>query len=89
MQARDLFDLNELFVANDLDVEAIWPVFEQKVRRKGIDPERFGDMFEKRMPQWKTRWETEMGEHLAGEPEPFRTIERGVRRALRPRLRSN
>lgn len=55
----------------------------------GSTPNGFSDMFEKRMPQWKTRWQTEMREHLAGEPQPFRTIERGVRRALRPRLRSN
>jgi uncharacterized protein len=89
LQSRDLFDLNELLVINDLDIETIWPAFEQKALRKGIDPERFDDMFEKRMPQWKTRWETEMREHLAGEPEPFRTVERGVRRALRSKLRGN
>jgi len=41
------------------------------------------------MPQWKSRWESEMSEHLAGEPEPFKTVERSVRRALRSKLRSN
>jgi predicted nucleotidyltransferase component of viral defense system len=88
LQARDLFDLNELFVVNALDVEEIWPVFERKAHHKSIDPARFGEMFEQRMPQWKSRWETEMSEHLAGEPEPFKAVERRVRRALRSKLRS-
>lgn len=63
-------------------------MFERKARHKSIDPARFGEMFEQRMPQWKSRWETEMGEHLAGEPEPFKAVERHVRRALRSKLRS-
>lgn len=89
LQARDLFDLNELFVINALDVEETWPVFERKALHKDIDPGRFSETFEKRMPQWKSRWETEMSEHLAGEPEPFKTVERSVRRALRSKLRNS
>jgi len=89
LQARDLFDLNELFVVNALDVEEIWPVFERKARHKSIDPTRFSKMFEQRMPQWKSRWESEMSEHLSGEPEPFKAVERHVRRALRSKLRGS
>jgi predicted nucleotidyltransferase component of viral defense system len=89
LQARDLFDLNELLVINALDVEEIWPVFERKALHKDINPRRFSETFEKRMPQWKSRRETEMSEHLAGEPEPFKTVERSVRRALRSKLRSD
>lgn len=89
LQARDLFDLNELFVINALDVEEIWPMFERKALHKHIDPGRFSETFEKRMPQWKSRWETEMSEHLAGEPEPFNKVERSVRRALRPKLHNS
>lgn len=89
LQARDLFDLNELFVINALDVEEIWPAFEQKALHKGIDPERFGQTFEKRMPQWKARWESEISEHLASDPKPFKAVERSVRRALRAKLHSS
>jgi predicted nucleotidyltransferase component of viral defense system len=86
--ARDLFDLDELFVRHEVDAEGAWPAFERKARHKGIDPERFVDAFEKRMPQWKARWEREMEEHVVGELPEFKRIERGVRRALRSRLRS-
>lgn len=86
LQARDLFDLNELFVVNALDVEEIWPVFERKARHKSIDPARFGEMFEQRAPQWRSRWETEMSEHMSDEPEPFKAVELHVRRALRSKL---
>jgi len=88
LQARDLFDLNELFAIHTLDLDEIWPVFERKALHKNIDPGRFNETFEQRMPRWKSRWEREMSEHLAGEPEPFKTVERSVRRALRSKLRS-
>lgn len=89
LQARDLFDLNALFAIHTLNLNEIWPVFERKALHKNIDPGRFNETFEKRMPQWKSRWESEMSEHLTGEPEPFKTVERSVRRALRSKLRSN
>ena len=40
LQARDLFDLNELFVVNEIRSEEVWPAFERKARHKGIDPNR-------------------------------------------------
>jgi predicted nucleotidyltransferase component of viral defense system len=85
--ARDLFDLNELFVTHMLELHSIWPVFERKARHKQIDPARFAESFEKRMPHWKERWDTEMNEHLPGEPPEFDGLERAVRRALRTQLR--
>jgi predicted nucleotidyltransferase component of viral defense system len=87
LQARDLFDLHELFVANDLDVEEIWPVFERKASRKHRDPGQFHEAFERRIAGWRERWESEMHEHLAGDPPEFKAVERAVRRALRTKLR--
>lgn len=86
LQARDLFDLNELFVVNEIRSEEVWLAFERKARHKGIDPSQFGERFDKRIRDWRTRWDSEMAEHLAGEPDQFETVERAVRRALRPRL---
>ena len=86
LQARDLFDLYELFDGKSLVAEHIWPSFERKAKHKGINPARFADSFEKRIPQWKTRWQGEMAEHVPGDPTPFETIERVVRRALRTQL---
>lgn len=85
-QARDLFDLNELFVVNEIRSEDVWLAFERKARHQGIDPTQFGERFDKRVRDWRTRWDSEMAEHLAGEPDRFETVERAVRRALRPRL---
>jgi hypothetical protein len=36
-----------------------------------------------------SRWGSEMSEHLAGEPEPFKAVERSVHRVLRSKLRSS
>lgn len=86
LQARDLYDLNELLVTNGVDVETVWPAFERKAHHKDIDPERFAASFEKRVPQWKSRWVEEMSEHVPGELPPFNSVERAVRRALRAQL---
>jgi Nucleotidyl transferase AbiEii toxin, Type IV TA system len=86
LQARDLFDLNELFVVNEIRPEEIWLTFERKARHKGIDPAEFSERFNRRIPDWHTRWDSEMAEHLAGEPDQFETVERAVRRALRSQL---
>jgi predicted nucleotidyltransferase component of viral defense system len=86
VQARDLFDLNELFVVNRLKLQETWPAFERKARHKQIDPAQFSERFETRVPQWRSRWDSEMHEHLGGEPDQFDAVERAVRRALRPML---
>lgn len=39
-----------------------------------------------RDPQWRSNWESEMREHLPGEPDHFDAVERAVRRALRSHL---
>lgn len=88
VQARDLFDLHELFADQGLDVEDIWPAFERKSIHKNVDPERFADMFAKRMPAWKQRWEREMEDHVPADARPeFNAVERAVTRKLRSRLR--
>lgn len=86
LQARDLFDLNQLLAVNQLQLDDIWPAFERKAQHKQIDPAQFAERFEKRIPQWRSRWDSEMREHLGGEPDQFDTVERAVRRALRAKL---
>jgi predicted nucleotidyltransferase component of viral defense system len=87
MQARDLFDLHELFVERALDLDEIWPDFERKAEHKTQDPSRFAIAFEKRVPSWKRVWETEMETHVPADARPeFKDVERRVRRALRDRL---
>jgi hypothetical protein len=73
-------------VEREIRSEEVWLAFERNARHKGIDPAQFSERFDKRVRDWRTRWDSEMAEHLAGEPDQFETVERAVRRALRPRL---
>lgn len=87
MQARDLFDLHELFVERAVDLEQVWPDFEQKARYRQKDPSRFGESFERRVPSWKLAWDSEMEVHVPLAVRPrFGDVERKVRKALRAHL---
>lgn len=87
LQCRDLYDIHELFVVHDLDPVFIWPGFERKARHRGIDPALFPERFEERIPAYKARWTTELGDHVSGDPPPFEEILRAIRRSLREFLR--
>jgi predicted nucleotidyltransferase component of viral defense system len=82
LQCRDLLDLYELLVVNDIDAEAVWPLFERKARHRDREPSRFGESFDNRMPRWEERWDRELIEYTASPPE-FDGVLRSVRRALR------
>jgi predicted nucleotidyltransferase component of viral defense system len=88
MQARDLFDLHQLFVERGLRVDEVWPDFEAKARHKGKDPDRFGESFTQRLASWKRVWEGEMETHVPAEVRPkFGAVERTVTRELRAWVR--
>jgi predicted nucleotidyltransferase component of viral defense system len=82
LQCRDLYDLHELLVANNVDAEAIWPLFERKARHRDRDPDRFGESFADRVPRWEERWDRELIDYIASPPE-FDGVLRAVRRELR------
>jgi predicted nucleotidyltransferase component of viral defense system len=82
LQCRDLLDLYELLVVNDIDAQAVWPLFERKARHRDCDPDRFGESFDDRAPRWEERWDRELIEYTASPPE-FDGVLRSVRRELR------
>jgi len=82
LQCRDLYDLHELPVANNVDAEAIWPLFERKARHRDRDPDRLGESFADRVPRWEERWDRELMDYIASPPE-FDGVLRAVRRELR------
>lgn len=87
MQARDLFDLHQLFTERGLLIDEIWPDFEAKARHKGKEPERFAETFAKRLPSWKKVWDSEMEAHVPADVRPeFASVERRVKRILRSYL---
>jgi len=82
LQCRDLYDLHELLVVNDIDAEAVWPLFERKARHRDRDPGCFGESFDDRVPRWGERWDGELVEYTDSPPE-FDGVLRAVKRALR------
>jgi predicted nucleotidyltransferase component of viral defense system len=82
LQCRDLLDLYELLVVNDIDAEAVWPLFERKARHRDRDPDRFRESFNDRVPRWEERWDSELIEYTASPPE-FDRVLRSVRREVR------
>jgi predicted nucleotidyltransferase component of viral defense system len=82
LQCRDLFDLHELLVSRGVDAKAVWPAFERKARHRGRDPDRFGEFFERRVSEWKRRWDRELVEYLSSFAHFEETL-RAVRRELR------
>jgi predicted nucleotidyltransferase component of viral defense system len=85
LQCRDPFDLHRLFVTERVSAPASFEVFERKARHLGIDPAVFDERLEARLPQYRSRWDDELEEHVgAGVPE-FEATMRELRRALRQR----
>jgi len=82
---RDISDLHRLFVREDVDVEVVWPLFEQKTRAKNLDPARFTERLSAREPQYKRLWELELSD-LEPEVPPFEQVMRQLRRQLRAYL---
>jgi predicted nucleotidyltransferase component of viral defense system len=86
-QCRDLFDLYELLEGQHVELWEVWPSLERKARHRHVDPALFSERLEQRLPSYERLWEQEMAEHVTGEPPPFDTVSRVVRRHLRKQLR--
>jgi predicted nucleotidyltransferase component of viral defense system len=82
LQCRDLYDLYELLVVNEVDAVAAWPLFERKARHRKREPAFFGESFDDRVPRWEERWDRELVEYTTSPPE-FDGVLRSVRRELR------
>lgn len=80
LQCRDFSDLDLLLP--DADLTAVADLFRRKATHKGLDPATFAEKFEKRVKEYKSRWENELGQYL-GEVPHFDEVERNVRRRLR------
>ena len=69
----------------DVDVEVVWPMFEQKARAKNLDPARFSERLSAREPQYRRRWEQERSD-LEPDVPPFEQVVRQLHRQLRDHL---
>ena len=86
VQCRDMFDLHELLVYQEIRAVEVWDLFENKARHRGIDPAIFPSRFEDRVVRYRKLWVSELEEHIPEQPPPFEAVERAVRRALRGHL---
>jgi predicted nucleotidyltransferase component of viral defense system len=82
---RDISDLHRLFVREGIEVEMVWPLFEEKARANNLDPGRFSERLSSREPQYRRRWEQELSD-LEPDVVPFDEVIRQLRRALRDHL---
>jgi predicted nucleotidyltransferase component of viral defense system len=82
---RDISDLHRLFVREGIEVETVWPMFEQKACAKNLDPAVFSDRLSAREPQYRRRWEQELSD-LEPDVAPFEQVMRQLRRQLRDLL---
>jgi uncharacterized protein len=79
---RDIADLHRVFVREGVDVEKVWPLFEEKTRAKDLDPGRFRERLSARESRYRRRWVQELAD-LEPDVAPFETVIRQLRRELR------
>jgi predicted nucleotidyltransferase component of viral defense system len=80
LQCRDFVDLDLLL--GDEDPIAVTKLFRKKAIHRKLDPGTFAEKFEKRVQDYRARWDRELQEYLGDVPH-FDEVERRVRRALR------
>lgn len=82
MQARDFYDIWYLLEIHEMDIDFYAAEFRIKCESKEIDPTEFHKKLEKRLPQYKGRWQTSMAEQIQDLPD-FDEVEREVMRHVK------
>jgi len=82
MQARDFYDLWYLLETQRMDVELLINEFKKKCHNKGLNPSEFMNKLIERLPQYKGRWNSSLGEQIKDLPK-FEQAERETLRCLK------
>jgi predicted nucleotidyltransferase component of viral defense system len=82
MQARDFYDLWYLLETQRMDVELLTNEFKKKCHNKGLNPSEFMNKLIERLPQYKGRWNSSLGEQIKDLPK-FEQAERETLRCLK------
>ena len=82
MEARDFYDIWYLIEMHDMDISFLSSEFREKCNSKGVDPAKFHENLEKRLPQYKGRWEKSISTQINDLPD-FEQVAREVTRKLR------
>ena len=82
MQARDFYDLWYLLETQRIDVGLLINEFKKKCHNKGLNSSEFMDKLIERLPQYKGRWNSSLGEQIRDLPK-FEQAERETLRCLK------
>lgn len=82
MQPRDMYDIWYLLEVHGMEVEFLISQFNEKCESKGINPSEFHDKLDKRLPQYKSRWNTSMADQIHDLPD-FEQVVRELNRHLK------
>ncbi|HEV2361048.1 MAG TPA: nucleotidyl transferase AbiEii/AbiGii toxin family protein [Acidimicrobiales bacterium] len=92
LQCRDLYDMDELLDAGQVDPLEAWYLYLRKAAndtrhgRQRTAPKEWSATFERRMKSYRHRWVQELGDYLPGHVPDFPGTERRIRRNLAPLL---
>ena len=82
MQARDFYDIWYLLEIHEMDATFYLGEFRTKCESKDIDPSKFFNKLEMRLPQYKGRWQSSMADQIQDLPD-FDQVVREVMRHLK------
>lgn len=82
MQPRDFYDIWYLLEIHKMDIDFFTSEFKEKCENKKLKPIEFYEKLNKRLPQYKGRWQKSMADQILDLPE-FEKIEREVMRHIK------
>lgn len=82
MQPRDYYDIWYLLEIEEMSIDFYEAEFRVKCESKGLDPNEFHQKLERKLPQYKARWERSMNDQIKELPE-FDDVQREVNRHIR------
>jgi predicted nucleotidyltransferase component of viral defense system len=82
MQARDFYDLWYLLEIHEMEVDFYVEEFRAKCQSRELDPADFHHKLEKRLPQYKGRWQSSTADQIQDLPD-FDEVAREVMRHLK------
>lgn len=82
MQARDFYDIWYLLEVHQMDFEFYMGEFRKKCADKNLNSTDFPDKLEKRIPQYRGRWESSISEQIKDLPD-FDKVNREMQRNIR------
>lgn len=82
MQARDFYDIWYLLEVHEMDVDFYQSQFEAKCKSKDLNHTDFYKKLAERLPQYKGRWKSSMGDQIKDLPD-FNQVERALQRHLK------